>query len=183
ECALAGRPCVVGARGVTDSGSVDLLVVRVGSGEVVLREDRSDGTSLVTFARERHGGLQIGDGLAGHLRLGRRTLRAGGELDATVLGLAGSATTWELPDRAAAARLVERIVVDGPRDLGRRVLDRGRPAGGDAPVPVSTTTEVGVGIDLAGSVSRSTTRASLGLHAEDLAGAALEPATGRRTFL
>src|SRR3954469_8122891 len=51
ECDLERRPCVVGTHGVEDDGSVDLWLVRVGSDEVVLREDRSDGSSAGTFAR------------------------------------------------------------------------------------------------------------------------------------
>jgi hypothetical protein len=182
ECDLDRRPCVVGARGVEDDGSVDLLLVRVGSDEVVLREDRSDGTSAVTFARLRRGGLELSTGLGGHVRLGRRRFRVGTEASATLLGLLGSATTWVLPDRAAAGRLVDRIVVDGPRDLGRRILDRGRPAGGDAPALASRTATVGAGVTLGAGASRGTGGVGLTLGAEDLAGASVD-AAGRRTFL
>jgi hypothetical protein len=178
ECDLDRRPCVVGARGVEDEGSIDLLLVRVGSDEIVLREDRSDGTSAVTFARLRRGGLALSAGVGGHLRIGRRRFRLGGQASATVLALLGRATTWVLPDRAAAGRLVDRIVVDGPGDLGRRILDRGRPAGDDAPAPASRTTTVGGGVTLGASASR----VGLTLGAEDLAGASVD-AAGRRTFL
>jgi hypothetical protein len=178
ECDLDRRPCVVGAHGVEDDGSVDLWLLRVGSDEVVLREDRSDGTSAVTFARLRRGGLALSAGIGGHLRIGRRRLRLGSQASATVLALLGRATTWELPDRAAAARLVDRIVVDGPRDLGRRILDRGRPAGGDAPRVASRTSTVGAGVTFGASASA----AGLTLGAEDLAGASVD-AAGRRTYL
>lgn len=178
ECDLDRRPCVVGAHGVEDDGSVDVLFLRVGSDEVVLREDRSDGTSAVTFARVRRGGLELNTGVGGHLRLGRRRFRLGSQGSATLLALFGSATTWKLPDRSAAARLVDRIVVDGPRDLGRRILDRGRPAGGDAPAPASHTTTEGAGVTLGASAAR----AGITIGAQDLVGASVD-AAGRRTFL
>src|SRR3954452_13594889 len=69
ECDLDVRPCVVSAGGVEDDGSVDVFVVRIGSDEVVLREDRSDGTSAVTFARLRRGGLELTMGVGAHARV------------------------------------------------------------------------------------------------------------------
>jgi hypothetical protein len=174
ECDLDSRPCVVGSRQVEDDGSVDLLLIRIGSDEVVLREDRSDGTSAVTFARLPRGGLSLEKGFGAHARLGRRRVRLGAQMSATVLGLLGNATTWELPDRAAAARMVDRIVVDDPRDLARRVLDGGRPLGGDAPPPASHTSERGASVTLGwGGVS---------FGAADLVGQTVR-ADGRRTFL
>jgi hypothetical protein len=178
ECDLDIRPCVVSAGGVEDDGSVDLFIVRLGSDEVVLREDRSDGTSAVTFARLRRAGVELSTGVGGHLQLGRRRLRMGTQASATVLALLGKATTWKLPDRASAARLVDRIVVDSPRDLARRILDRGRPAGGDAPAPSVRTATKGAGVTLAGSARR----AGLELGAEDIAGASVDD-TGRHTYL
>jgi hypothetical protein len=178
ECDLDGRPCVVGSRRVEDDGSVDLVLVRLGSDEVVLREDRSDGTSAVTFARLRRGGLVLGGGFGAHARLGRRRVRVGAQASATVLGLLGTATTWELPDRAAAARMLDRIVVDDAHDLARRVLDGGRPLGRDAPPPASHTSQGGASVTLALSGSPG----ALTLGAADLAGQTVG-ADGRRTYL
>jgi hypothetical protein len=178
ECDLDVRPCVVSAGGVEDDGSVDLFVVRIGSDEVVLREDRSDGTSAVTFARLRRGGLELTMGVGAHARVGRRRLRLGSQASATVLALLGKATTWVLPDRASAARLVDRIVVDGPRDLGRRILDRGRPAGSGAPKPSLRTTTGGASVTLGGTVRGS----GLELGAADLAGSSVDD-RGRHTYL
>src|SRR5881392_3637624 len=62
-CDLEVRPCVVGSACIEDDGSVDLAVLHLGSNEVVLREDRSDGTSAVTFARLRRGGLELNAGV------------------------------------------------------------------------------------------------------------------------
>jgi hypothetical protein len=174
ECDLDVRPCVVASRGVEDDGSVDLVLVRLGSDEVVLREDRSDGTSAVTFARLRRGGYVGAWGIGAHARLGRRRVRVGAQPSATVLGLLGTATTWELPDRAAAARMVDRIVVDDARDLARRVLDGGRPLGGDAPPPASRTSQGGASVTL--GVGGAT------LGADDLVGQTVG-ADGRRTYL
>src|SRR3954452_2527093 len=178
ECDLEMRPCVVGSSGVEDDGSVDVLVVHLGSNEVVLREDRSDGTSAVTFARVRRGGLEFTAGLGGRLRLGRRKLRLGGQATATLPALSGRATTWQLPDREAAARLVDRIVVDSARDLGRRILDRGRPAVDDAPEPAARSTSHGARVALDGSRSVG----SFSLASQDLAGGSVDTA-GRHTYL
>ena len=178
ECDLDIRPCVVSAGSVEDDGSVDLLVVRAGSDEVVLRQDRSDGTSAVSFARLRRGGLELTTGAGGHARIGRRRLRLGSQASATVLALLGRSTTWVLPDRAAAARLVDRIVVDGPRDLGRRILDGGRPAGADAPKPSLRTTTGGASVTLGGTARG----AGLELGAADLAGSSVDD-RGRHTYL
>ena len=178
ECDLDIRPCVVGASSVEDDGSVDLLVVRLGSDEVVLREDRSDGTSAVTFARLRRGGLGFTTGAGGHARIGRRGLRLGSQASAAVLALLGRSTTWVLPDRAAAARLVDRIVVDGPRDLGRRILDGGRPAGRDAPKPSLRSTTHGASVTFGGAARGS----GLELGASDFAGSSVDD-RGRHTYL
>jgi hypothetical protein len=179
ECDLETRPCIVGSSNVEDDGSVDLVVVHVGSNEVVLREDRSDGSSAVTFARLRRGGLEIGTGAGARVRLGRRRFRVGGQASATLLALSGRATTWNLPDRAAAARLVDRIVVDSARDLGRRILDRGRPAGDDAPEPAVRSAERGARVEFEGSRGRG----SFSLASQDLVGSSVDIASGRRTYL
>ena len=178
ECDLDVRPCVVGSHGVEDDGSVDIVVLHVGSNEVVLREDRSDGTSAVTFARLRRGGLELNAGVGGRLRIGRRRFRVGGQATATLLALFGKATTWELPDRAAATRLVDRIVVDSARDLGRRILDRGRPAGDAAPKPAMRSSSHGAEVGVDGGRFGS----SLSLASRDVAGQSVD-AAGRRTYL
>src|SRR4051812_37856117 len=49
QCLLHRRPCVVASSQVADDGGVDLAIIRIGSREVVLREERSDGTVAVTF--------------------------------------------------------------------------------------------------------------------------------------
>ena len=183
ECDLDQRPCAVRVRDVESEATVDLVVLRVGSKETVLREDRSDGTTAVTFLREHDGGLELSTGLGAQVRIGRRGLRVGVEASATVLGLLGSATTWVLPGRAPADRLVDRLVVDDARDLGRRLLDGGGPAGDDVPPPAWRSSHRGVGVSLGGALSNLGGRAGLTLSSTDIAGSTVEVATGRRTFL
>src|SRR3954463_16560306 len=57
ECYLDRRPCVVASRELRDESGVSLAIVRLGSREVLLREERSDGTVAVTFLRDTRGGL------------------------------------------------------------------------------------------------------------------------------
>src|SRR3954470_1735608 len=92
ECELDRRPCVVGAQHVEDDGAVDLAIVKIGSRELVMREARSDGTVAVTFVRDRRAGLELGLGVGGHVRLGRRRLGMGVEAQATVLAALGGGT-------------------------------------------------------------------------------------------
>src|SRR4051794_38737226 len=183
ECELDRRPCVVGAGQVEDDGAVDLAVVRIGSREVVLREARSDGSVAVTFVRDRRAGLALGAGVGGHLRIGRRRLGAGVEAQATVLAALGGGTTWVLGDARAADRLVRRLIVDGPRDLGRRVLHGGRPAATGAPSPASTSSHRGLAVTFSAAAGPALLGADLTLSSEDVAGATTELATGQRTFV
>src|SRR5436189_4195613 len=53
QCWLDRRPCIVSSSEVADEGGVDLAIIKIGSREVVLREERSDGTVVVTFVRDR----------------------------------------------------------------------------------------------------------------------------------
>src|SRR4051812_12600464 len=183
ECELDRRPCVVGSRQVEDDGAVGLAVMRIGSRGLVLREARSDGSVAVSLIRDRRAGLALGAGIGGHLRLGRRRLGAGAEAQATVLAALGGGTTWVLRDARAADRLVRGLVVDGPRDLGRRVLHGGWPDATGAPAVVSTSSHRSLAVTLGGAAGPALLGADLTLSGEDLAGATTETATGRRTFV
>src|SRR5437660_11779336 len=178
-CDLDRRPCVVASREVQDSGGVDLVVVRLGSREVALREDRSDGSVAVTFLRDRSAGLDLAVGGGVHLRLGRRTIRLGAQAEATALATLGSGMTWVLPDGASADRLMRSLVVDGIGDLARRVADRGRPDARGAPAPSWTGSRRGLAVSLGASAGPG----GLELGSADLAGVATERATGRRTYV
>src|SRR4051812_1698716 len=183
ECEVDRRPCVVGARQVEDDGAVDLAVVKIGSRELVLREARSDGTVAVTFVRDRRAGLALGAGVGGHLRIGRRRLGVGVEAQATVLAALGGGTTWVLHDARAADRLMRRLIVDGARALGRRVVPGGRPDATGAPAPASTSSQRALAVTLGGAAGPALLGADLTLSSEDVAGATTERATGRRTFV
>src|SRR2546428_7766626 len=125
ECWLDRRPCVVASSSVVDSGDVDLVIIRIGSREAVLREDRSDGSVAVTFVRDRLAGLDLSVGAGARARVGRATLGLGGQAEAAVLAALGAGTTGVLRDGRTADRLVRRLGVDGSRDLGPRLLHGG----------------------------------------------------------
>src|SRR4051794_37241617 len=163
ECELDRRPCVVGARRVEDDGAVDLAVVKIGSREMGLRETRSDGSVAVTFVRDRRAGLTLGAGAGGHVRLGRRRLGVGVEGQATVLAALGGGTTWVLRDARAADRLVRGLIVDGPGDLGRRLLHGGRPDARGAPAPASTSSQRSLAVTLGGNAGPALLGADLTL--------------------
>src|SRR5437773_205186 len=109
QCWLDRRPCVVSSSEVADDGGVDLAIIRIGSRELVLREQRSDGTFAVTFMRDRLAGLDLTAGAGARLRVGRTTLRLGAQAEATILAALGSGTTWVLHDARAADRLVRGL--------------------------------------------------------------------------
>jgi len=183
ECELDRRPCVVGSRQVEDDGAVDLAVMRIGSRELVLREARSDGSVAVSLIRDRRAGLALGAGIGGHLRLGRRRLGAGAEAQATVLAALGGGTTWVLRDARAADRLVRGLIVDGPGDMGRRVLHGGHPDARGAPAPAATSSQRSLTVTLGGAAGPALLGADVTLSGADLAGATTDLATGLRTYV
>ena len=183
QCWLDRRPCVVASSQVTDDGSVDFAIIRIGSRVVVLRQDRSDGTVAVTFLRDRLAGLDLTAGGGAQLRVGRTTLRLGTQAEATVLAMLGSGTTWVLRDARAADRLVRGLVVDGAGDLGRRVLHGGRPDTRGAPAPAWSASRRGLAVTLVATTAGAGHGGALRLGSEDLAGVATQHATGRRTFV
>src|SRR3954469_7347727 len=165
ECYLDRRPCVVASRELRDEAGVSLAIVRLGSREVLLREERSDGTVAGTYLRDTRGGLDLTLGGGGHLRLGRRTLRVGTQAEATVLATLGAGTSWVLPNGRSADRVM-------------RALASGAGADGAGAPPAWTASRRGLAVTLTASVGA----AGVTLGGEDLAGVATEHATGRRTF-
>lgn len=181
DCEHDRRPCVVSSRAVDDSGYVDLAIVHVGSRELVLREQRSDGTVAVTYARDRSGGLQLSSGAGAHARLGPLRLHAGLELTAALMGTIGSGTTWVVGDARTADRLVRQLVVEDVGDLGDRVLHAGPDLDGFPP-PTTTFGEHAVGVTIGGAAGAGTS-GRLSLSSQDVAGEATDAASGQRTYL
>lgn len=178
DCEEDRRPCVVASSADTRERSLNLVAVRLRSRAVLLAQRRSDGRVAVTWSRQRAGGLGLGLGDGGHLRIGGRRLGGGVELDADVLAVAGMGTTWVLSP-GVAARLVHRLESAGA----------GSPLGGGAPdlrglpAPVRVAGDHGLEASLSLRLSRDRGAAELRLTSADVAGAIADRSTGRRTLL
>jgi hypothetical protein len=94
-------PCLVAARFNRERLGAHVLVVRVGHGDALLVERRSDGSASVSFAD----GLSAGLGATLGLRL-PEGLQAGGS--GSLGAQFTSGRTWEFSSFAAAARFVRR---------------------------------------------------------------------------
>lgn len=176
----ARQPCVVNRRGDRDIASVTVAVVRIGADAAVLRELRSDGTVAVTLLGGGSAGAEVG--LGAGLDLGR-SLALGGELRAAAIAGLGGGRTWIVPDRTAAARLIEdldqrrRPIVDGPLGLVREAFGEGP----DVPEPDIVFTEGSTGKVARGSWRRGAARATIDFELNDAAGIRTDRRTGRRT--
>ena len=101
EARAAGlAPCLVHARAERERLGGRLLVVRLGRGDSLLVERRSDGSAAVSFADGGGAGASVGAGL--HIAGFEAKLRGGAGLQFT------AGRTWEFPTFAAAARFVRR---------------------------------------------------------------------------
>ena len=168
DCDRELEPCVVTTASRTLSNGITGAVVRWESDRVVLQEQRSDGSVVVTYAEHEGAGFDFDGGTGARLAIGDRSVRVGGELAASVMARGGDGATWELPDARAAAPLVER-------------LRRGRWAG-DAATARSRFGERGLTVGVGAGVAVRGITGALGLSAGDVWGSRAEPSTGRRTF-
>jgi len=168
DCEEDRVPCVVASRRTEDDAHVNLLLVRIGGDEAILREERSDGTVALTDLRDTSGGLDIGLGADVRLSLGRSGVVLGGELRAAVLAHLGTGTTYVLRDGAAADRVVSA--------LRRHLL-----GGGRLPAPAETYAEHGLSVTLDGSGGNGAVAGSVQLTSQDLFGQRVDHRTGWRT--
>ncbi len=183
------RPCVVAARQENRRGQVDVLFVRLGADDGLLREERADGTVAITLMHGAVGGLQVGIGVEGHLRLGHRRFGVSGELRAAALARLGRGETYVAPDARAADALQRRLAVAAlsrrpqtsiPNPVGATtVLVH---AGPPLPRPAETYHEVGSDFRLDASDARGRVAVAVRLDAQDTWGEREERATGRRTI-
>lgn len=121
----APRPCVIRSHSLARSRRVTFAVLRLGDGRTVLREDRSDGSVVLSVQDTAAAGGEVG-AQAGVTVAGRgltAVARLAGE------GRGGRGRSFVVPDAAAADRLVARLGEEGP---GVRALVSG---GDDALVP------------------------------------------------
>ena len=168
DCDRELEPCVVSSATRTLRNGLTVFVARWESDRVVLQEQRSDGSVVVTYAEQEGAGIDADTGTGAHLAIGDRAVRVGGELAASVMARGGDGAVWELPDARAAAALVER-------------LRRGRWAG-DAATEQSRFGERGITVGAGASIAVRGVEGALGLSAGDVWGSRVEPSTGRRTF-
>ena len=132
EARAAGlAPCLVHARAERERLGGRVLVVKLGRGDSLLVQRRSDGSASVSFADG--GGVGASAGLG--VRIGGRgaSVRGGGGLQFT------AGRSWEFPTFAAAARFVRRW--GRTESLGGEL--RGLLPGGDQPPPPDSTYKEG----------------------------------------
>ena len=96
---------------------LDLALVRVGRHSGILRQERSDGTIAITEIEDLDGGLQVGLGAKGHVKVGGLKVALGGELQAGMLAQLGHGRTFIVHSRAEADRLVDRLVHGSPHTM------------------------------------------------------------------
>lgn len=161
DCDADREPCPTGWREDGRSWRAEVAVLRLGRGRMLVRETRSDGTVVVTEARETKGGVELGEAM----RLGFVDL----ELRAALLASAGAGHTWVLPDGGAADRLVTALAAG--RRGARSVAAPTASFGEDAPV----------GAEAAIAALMGGLGAEAGLTAQHLRGLRRDHATGRTT--
>lgn len=140
----APRPCVVASDQRSRELSGHVAVFRLGDGRTVLREQRADGSVVVTVVQGQRFGAALTFG--GILTINGTGLKTGGEAGAD--GRGAYSRTWTVPDAGAADRLVARLADDDAPVAGVTVMlarlatRRGEPG----PVPDARTVELGAGV-------------------------------------
>jgi hypothetical protein len=142
EARAAGlAPCLVHARADRERLGGRVLVVKVGRGDSLLMQRRSDGTAAVSFAD--------GEALGGSLGVGLQLLGRGAKVRGGVGFQFTAGRTWEFPNVAAAARFVHRWAHTETMTGEVRGL---LPGGAHPPTPDATYKEGGAYGEVAGSV-------------------------------
>ena len=138
------QPCVVAADQRSRELSGQIAVFRLGDGRAVLREQRADGSVVVTVVQGQRFGAALTVG--GILTINGKGLKTGGEAGAD--GRGAYTRTWTVPDAATADRLVARLADDDAPVAGMTVMlarlatRRGEPG----PAPDARTVELGAGV-------------------------------------
>jgi hypothetical protein len=186
-CLQAETACVVDSRRQTDSGELSLLVARLGSDDVLLREERADGTVALTLAQTGSGGVDVGLGGDVEIRAGRINTGLGAELRAAVLSESGSGDTYVVHGARAADDLQRRLIlsvlarrpstsIPNPEG-GLPVLTHAAP---HLPAPAQSFHEHATAFSLDG-IGRAGVRASLHVGADRIAGERVDRRSGMRT--
>jgi hypothetical protein len=167
---LAARPCVVASDRHTEGGRLTIMFLSVGSRNVVLREERSNGTVALTLVDGGSIGLDFSTGIGAHVRWGTWAQAVGTELRAAVLAGSESGKTWVARNAQHAAHLFERIqfVERYPRARSRLPI----------PDPRVTYSERSTDLSLDFHVGG---RRAISLSTESAYGERVDHRTGRRT--
>ena len=113
DCERDHEPCVTATEGGSSSGTLNAVIVRVGSGSAVLIEQRSDGRVAVTRTTTWMLGVEVGGGADGKVKYKGIDLSAGGEMQASVLARRDGGRTWLVPSWAAAKDMLDRLALGG----------------------------------------------------------------------
>jgi hypothetical protein len=159
-CDADRQPCVTAARSEERGWHVNLAVFRYGEDDVVLREERSDGTVALTHTHDRDGGLDVGVGADAHVS----GISVGASLRAAILAHLGKGETYVVP--TAQADAVQARIVAGD---------------GRLPRPATTYGEWGARRSYDATVAGGPFELAAGYGPADADGTAVDTATGRTT--
>lgn len=167
-CDLDRRPCVVQANATEDDAHVNLLFVRVGRTELILREHRSDGSILVTYLQDTSAGWDVGVGGDLWASAAGQQIVAGAGARAALLTSLGAGQTWSFDDPLDA-------------DVAMAQLGEGR----DPTVGQRVSRFAGTGVEAAADAGGAwkTLHGALGLNAGRVHGTLVDERSGQRTHV
>jgi hypothetical protein len=165
---LALAPCVTGSKSTLSEASLRVAVLRLSGSRLVLREQRSDGSVVLTlFTRA---GAGIGASVGGRVAVGGLAL--GGSVGGTVEGVVARGRVWRLQSDAEAEALLRSLGAEtarrNPRAAGSLALQLR-----DIPRPPEPDERFGEG-GLAAELKAELGRAGIELGAQDLGGSRAE---------
>jgi hypothetical protein len=114
DCDRDRAPCDVGTRTEGREWTVTVLVVKGGHRRAIVRQQRSDGTVLITEVKAPLAGIEATNGVRARIKLGDGGFAFGSDVTAAVTAEWGDARTWRLPNAHAADALVAALE-DGTR--------------------------------------------------------------------
>lgn len=164
---LASGPCVLSSQRRTDGDQLTVAVIQVGDRNVVLREDRSDGTTALTLVDGDSAGLDFGTGVGVRVRWGKSSLAVGGELRAAMIASSDAGRTWIVRDEAEVADRLMQLRVAAA--FGEKF-----------PLPDADVTFSERGTTLTLDLQAGN-RQAISLSAQDAYGERIDNVTGRRT--
>lgn len=135
DCERDRVPCVRSSDRTDDEAHLNLGLVRIGRHEVVLVENRSDGTVAVTYIGDVDGGIELGLGADLKVSSSVLNLSMGESARAAALVRLGKGKTWIFQDaRSADAGMAELSEHRTPHRgrIGERITHQGVLLGIDA---------------------------------------------------